>query len=147
VASFIVGLVETGGHIDDHANQPDPHRRFLNDDVTPAEATHTLLSRAVAAIAKAQEQNIRSARLLSQAQDRLNWAERLLGEASIIDSLRDAVGALARSERMKGEPPERVILLLKRLTVQAGGEQLEAPDGRMLVEDVVRWGIDAYYAA
>jgi len=101
----------------------------------------------VAAIAKAQEQNIRSARLLSQAQDRLNWAERLLGEAAIIDSLRDAVGALARSERMKGEPPERVILLLKQLTVQAGGEQLEPPDGRMLVEDVVRWGIDAYYAA
>lgn len=115
--------------------------------MTPAEATRALLSRAVAAIAMAQEQSIRSARLLSRAHERLNWAERMLGEARIIDGLRDAIAALARSERTKGEPPEKVILLLKRLTVQAGGEQLEPPDARMLVEDVVRWGIDAYYAA
>lgn len=90
---------------------------------------------------------MRSRRLLAEAQERITWADYLVGESErIIAGLRDAVTAFAQAERGKGEPPEKVVAFLKKLTVDAG-ESLEASEARSLVDDVVRWGIEAYYAA
>ena len=107
-----------------------------------------LLTRVVDAIAEAKTQRQRSEELLSQSQERITWSDTLLGQSiSVRDRLRDTVAALATLERTKGVPPEKMLMLLKGIVLDAEGEKLDAADARSLMDDVVRWGIEAYYAA
>jgi hypothetical protein len=107
-----------------------------------------LLHRAVEAIAGAKNHNVRSRELLSESRERVVWSDSLIGESMVLrDRLHDTVSALAGLERAKGVPPEKVLMLLKGLIVDADAEKLDAVDARSLTDDVVRWGIEAYYAA
>ena len=99
-----------------------------------------LLHRAVQAIGEAKEHKRRSERVV--------WSDSLFGDEQILrDRLRDTVSAIAGLERAKGMPPEKVLMLLKGLIVDAEAEKLDAGEARSLTDDVVRWGIEAYYAA
>lgn len=72
----------------------------------------------------------------------------LLGEShQLVDDLRAAIEALANLQRQQGQPPEKMVAMLKGMVAEADGERLEAYLARSLIADVVRWGIDAYYAA
>jgi hypothetical protein len=105
-----------------------------------------LLHRAVEAVAKANVNHHHTRELLSQSMERVIWSDHLIGEsARIRDLLRDTVSALAILERAKGMSPERVLVLLKGLVVDAEAEKLEPVMARSLTDDVVRWGIEAYY--
>jgi hypothetical protein len=51
---------------------------------------------------------------------------------------------VAQGERFSGKPPEHMLVLLKQLVDESGMDR----DLRREIEtDVLRWGIDAYYAA
>jgi hypothetical protein len=111
-------------------------------------STRVLLHRAVQAIADARDHSVRSHDLVANTRDRLVWSDSLIGESMVIrDRLHDTVSALAGLERAKGVPPEKVLMLLKGLIIDADAEKLDAVDARSLTDDVVRWGIEAYYAA
>jgi len=99
-----------------------------------------LLHRAVQAIGEAKEHK--------PARERVVWTDSLIGDEQMLaDKLRDTVSAIAGLERAKGVPPEKVLMLLKGLVIDADAEKLDAPEARSLTNDIVKWGIEAYYAA
>lgn len=99
-----------------------------------------LLHRAVQAIGEAKEHKVR--------RERVVWTDSLIGDEQLLrDKLRDTVAAIAGLERAKGMPPEKVLMLLKGLVLDADAEKLDVGAARSLTDDVVRWGIEAYYAA
>jgi hypothetical protein len=99
-----------------------------------------LLHRAVQAIGEAKEHKVR--------RERVVWTDALIGDEQLLrDKLRDTVAAIAGLERAKGMPPEKVLMLLKGLVLDADAEKLDVGAARSLTDDVVRWGIEAYYAA
>ena len=59
--------------------------------------------------------------------------------------LRDAVAAVARAARHDHVPPERVLVLLKRLTRAPALGHLSEWWRGILTDRFVRWGIEAYY--
>lgn len=108
---------------------------------------HTLIQHAVSAITAAKQQGVRAQDLLGPSRERMVWSDSLIGDSMVIrDRLREAVTAIAGLERAKGAPPEKVLKLLKELVV-ADADQLDVGDARSLTDDIVRWGIEAYYAA
>ena len=99
-----------------------------------------LIHRAVQAIGEAKEHK--------PVRERVVWSDTLIGDEMLLrDKLRDTVAAIAGLERARGVPPEKVLMLLKGLVIDADAERLDAGDVRSLTNDVVRWGIEAYYAA
>ena len=99
-----------------------------------------LLHRAVQVIGESKEHK--------PGRERVVWSDALIGdEQRLRDKLRDTVAAIAGMERAKGVPPEKVLMLLKGLVIDAETEKLDVVEARSLTNDVVRWGIEAYYAA
>jgi hypothetical protein len=99
-----------------------------------------LLHRAVRAIGEGKDYKRRTERVV--------WTDSLIGDEQYLrDKLRDTVTAIAGLERAKGVPPEKVLMLLKGLVLDADAEKLDVCEVRSLTDDIVRWGIEAYYAA
>jgi hypothetical protein len=59
--------------------------------------------------------------------------------------LRAAVTAYVRHLRREGEPPQRMLVLVKDAVGDSLPTQLDQTDRRALLADVVRWSIAAYY--
>jgi hypothetical protein len=107
-----------------------------------------LVRQAVHALAEATTQKARSAELVSFSRERLVWSDVIIGESLLLrDRLRDAVSGIAGLERAKGVPPEQVLQLLKSLVIDAHAGGLQVGEAQSLTDDIVRWGIEAYYAA
>jgi hypothetical protein len=112
-----------------------------------AHEAHALIHRAVQAITEAKHHGVRPYDPMGPSRERVVWSDSLIGDSLVIrDHLREAVAAIAGLERAKGAPPEKVLKLLKEL-VEADVDQLDLGDARSLTDDIVRWGIEAYYAA
>jgi hypothetical protein len=63
-------------------------------------------------------------------------------------AFREAVGALVEHLKSSGAPPERVVIVVKRLVaaaVRTVWPRLELRDRRRIVDDGVRWCVVAYY--
>jgi hypothetical protein len=69
----------------------------------------------------------------------------LYENGSLREPVRDAVMAFARAERAAGKPPEHVVIVLKKAATDAYYRATGPIDARRLREDIVRWGIDAYF--
>ena len=123
--------------------------RFLSEFRSPlARDARTLLNRVVDTVAKAKSQHARSLESLDQSRERVLWSDQLVGRSvAVRDRLRDTVAALAASERAKGVPPERMLIELKNMVLEVEDDRLDVALARSLMDDVVRWGIEAYYAA
>jgi hypothetical protein len=94
----------------------------------------------------------RRPRLSSGALRRLDIAIRLAapgGDESGIAELRAAVSEQVVHLRDQGEPPERVLVEIKRELQEAqtrtGAARGDEPALRALTDQVVRWCIEAYY--
>jgi cytochrome c-type biogenesis protein CcmH/NrfG len=84
---------------------------------------------------------------VSQPTDAVEGALIALYEnGSLREPARTAVIAFARAERAAGASPERVVILLKKAAGDAYYRASGSLDTRRLREDIVRWGIDAYFA-
>ena len=106
-----------------------------------------LLSRTVEVIAEAKTHTRRSRELVHKSIEHVVWSDYLMGESQIMaDQLHTVVDRIVTAERDNGARPEQVLMLLKGMVADAKAEKLGA-DARSLVEDVVRWGIESYYAA
>lgn len=66
------------------------------------------------------------------------------GEAEV-SHLRARVDALAVEARNVGVPPERLLIVLKRVTDHAALAHLGVWQRLMLTEQVVQWAITSYY--
>lgn len=110
----------------------------------PAQA-RLLAERALRAIAdaqmlRAQFESARSRLIAAQAR-----AEQIrTDQTALWNELRARIESLAREERAAGRAPERMLVLLKELIDTAG---FDRPLRSEIEPDVMRWGIDAFYAA
>lgn len=111
-------------------------------------AADVLLRRAVSAIEVFTAHNLRADQLVGEALEAIVQTRNLVDESrSLRSQLRDAISELARYERRRDTPPEKVVTLLKRLVLDAEAERLRNGDAQSLIDEVVRWGIEAYYGA
>jgi hypothetical protein len=102
------------------------------------------LKRARAAIEASKARRSQSQALIARA----DTTERLWYESNALCAqLHVSVTAYVRSLRDDGTPPERMVVLVKTAVQEVAAAELDAIDGRSLMEDVVRWSIDAYYDA
>lgn len=107
-----------------------------------------LIASAIQVIREARERKGSSTGTLRASLDHVAWSDHLVGESRlVVDRLRQVITTVAVSERVNGAPPERVIALLKRLVGEADTKRIDSQLARSLTEDIVRWGIEGYYAA
>jgi len=100
------------------------------------------------AIAQSRAHSVRARETLSTSHARVRQAEHIIVETlRLLEQLRDAVAALARVERSNAVPPEKVIVLLEQLVIEADAEWPHPAGPSSLLSEVVRWGVEAYYAA
>lgn len=103
-------------------------------------AQRTLRAIADAQDLRAQYHTVRARLMVTQ-----QFGEQLRGGTlDIWDELRQHVESLAREQRASGRAPERMLVLLKELIDDAGIDQALRHE---IEPDVIRWGIDAFYAA
>jgi hypothetical protein len=111
-------------------------------------AVRAVLERTIRAVAEAEALGLRYEAARQEAQALSSWSTQLKGDSAMLRvQLRELTGALARSERAHGAPPERVLILLKGIVQEAGSGDLPDAVAYSLQADVVRWGIEGYYAA
>jgi hypothetical protein len=110
------------------------------------EGQRSLGDRALASRDAARAAAERYVRICRQCQLTIEASQELRAAAETLrEQLRDSVRTYARELRRDEVLPERVIVLMK----SAIGESDEVRDQnhRAVLEDVVRWAVDAYYAA
>ena len=119
------------------------------EDGTDARAE--ALERVRAAIAAACARQAQSRSLLVQAAELVGAARRARQESETLRSeqrarLRTTVATCVGALRAEGMPAERVVVMVKGVVREATPPELDAHDARDLMDEVVRWSIEAYYA-
>jgi hypothetical protein len=134
--------MEPAGEIEGTASSP------LESGIGSRTHIRQTLDRSRLAIKAARERTRSSSSLLARS-EALVGASAILVQASLAirAELRASVTAYARHLRTDGVPPERMLVLVKSAVREATPAELDAVEARDLMEDVVRWSIDAYYHA
>lgn len=108
-----------------------------------------------AELARASQQQSRAADLVARLSEQLARADRVQLAAPAFGDrfveryleLQASIQAFGRLERSSGSPPEHTVIALKSLFEDARAAGLSAEAAVVVERDMVRWGIDAYYAA
>jgi hypothetical protein len=91
---------------------------------------------------------VRSQTLLARSEALVGVsAELVRASLALRAELRASITAYVRHLRADGVPAERMVVLVKTTVRDAVPPELDAFEARELMEDVVRWSIDAYYQA
>ena len=78
----------------------------------------------------------------------LAWQQRAMRDWDALQAaLRSSVTAYVRRLHDQQVPPERMLVLVKEAVRDATTTDTDVLEGRALMESVVRWSIEAYYAA
>ena len=105
-----------------------------------------LLDRVAAARAQARLAAEEYVQLRRRAEASRNEARELCAQATMLsESLRDSVAAYVLALRRSDVPPERAIVLVKSAVVES--DSFPDKHHRQVIEEAVRWAVDAYYAA
>ena len=109
---------------------------------------HETLTRARGAIEAAGERVASSRSTAARSSTPVDGATSV-GHASnaLPVELRASVTAYVRHLRDDGVPPQRMLVLVKAAVRESAPPELDALEARALLEDVVRWSVDAYYDA
>ena len=106
------------------------------------------LDRVREVLSQSRERRARSSTALGRASALLAGSEAALQESLAVRAqLRAAVTAYVHRLHADGEPPERVLVLVKRAVRDAVPAEFSLADEEQLVSDAVRWSIEAYFAA
>jgi hypothetical protein len=106
------------------------------------------LARARTRVADSRGLTAQSSTLLARAEALVDAsATTVQASQALRAELRAAVTAYVRYLRVDGVPPERMLVLVKSAIREAAPPELDAHEARDLVEDVVRWSVEAYYHA
>ncbi len=107
-----------------------------------------LLARVRAAIAASCASQAESRSLLARAAELVGGSQRQRTESAALRAeLQASVAAYVRTLRSGGLAAERVVVLVKNVVRESTSEMLDVGEARDLMEEVVRWSIEVYYAA
>ncbi len=136
-----------------HGDAPEPRHAAPTPGVARREGearVRQLLARAQAAVDEARREQAAGSRLYAQALGlAASSASTREASAALRAQLHDAVDSYVRLLRREDVPPERMLVLVKAI-VHESAPTLRARDGapaHAIADDVVRWSIEAYYAA
>jgi hypothetical protein len=106
------------------------------------------LERARAAIRTSGELTADSRSVVARSEELVGVsAQRVQASLALRALLRASVTAYARRLHADGVPPQRMLVLVKTAVREATPAQLDPYEARDLMEDVVRWSVEAYYDA
>ncbi len=106
------------------------------------------LARARAAAETARERAAPSREVLARADAVAGASERALDASLALRAqLRASVTAYVRHLKADGAAPERMLVLVKAAVSESTPPELDPAETRALMEDVVRWSVEAYYHA
>lgn len=112
-----------------------------------SEQQRHLLDRLTAAVLQAKAATERYVQIGRECARTVDEARELRAAAhEVRDELRSVVTAYVAVLRTNGDPPERVVRLVKD-AVDESSLMLPLDEHQALREEVVRWAVDAYYAA
>jgi hypothetical protein len=115
-------------------------------DFRRSDDSSLLRDRAAAARARARVAAEQYVQLRRRAEAALDEARDLCAQtAELQASLRDSVAAYVSMLRRTDVPPERAIVMVKSAVVES--DSYPDKHHRFVVEEAVRWAVDAYYAA
>ena len=115
---------------------------------TNAVELHASLARFAAAIATVNERPERGPPLRAQAESLLRAVARRRREnVSARTEAQAGVAAFVARLRADGTPPERMLVVVKAAVRDVTPGVLSQGQLHAMTEDVVRWSIEAYYAA
>jgi hypothetical protein len=107
-----------------------------------------LMAGVAVAISSARDRTRRGAAGLTESRTRLDASAESIRDWDVLRAeLRAVVTALALEQRAANVTPEGMLVLVKATAEQAGVGDLEWPDERLVVADMVTWSIEAYFAA
>ena len=106
------------------------------------------LERARQTIRESHDRAPHSRSVLARPQALVGASERLRQQALALRAqLQASVTAYARDLRADGVPCEGMLVLVKSTVREATGPELHPAEASELMEDLVRWSIEAYYEA
>ncbi len=106
------------------------------------------VERARAATLAARERRAHSHTVVARSEALAAATERVLHESAALRAqLRASVTAYVHHLKADGLPPERMLILVKSVVLDASPAALDVDDARRLMDDVVRWSVEAYYDA
>jgi len=118
-----------------------------HDAVPDREERRALTQRLAAASVAAREATERYVEIRRDCDVTLGESRELLAASrDLREQLRHVVTSYVSMLRLDGTPPERVIVQVKT-AMESCALQLDARRRRQVMEEVVRWAVDAYYAA
>ena len=118
------------------------------DGLGSRESVRETLDRVRNVLSESRERRIRSGGALGRASELLAGSEVALQDSQAVrEQLRAAVMAYVHRLHADGEPPERVLVLVKSAVRDAVPAEFSVADEDRLVADAVRWSIEAYFAA
>jgi hypothetical protein len=133
-----------------------PGREVANNQRTALTAeVRTLIRRIGVAVTASQYEHARAVEALERVSAQLACADQIdndirpFGDGFLetYEQLRETTQALSRANRQASTAPEQTVKMLKSL-FEDSRTTLLSPDATLVVErDVVRWGIEGYFAA
>lgn len=106
------------------------------------------LERAREAIRMSRARAARSRDLIATASELAESAhDALISSTALRAQLRASVTAYVRHLKHDGLPPERMLVQVKSAVRDATPPELDHDAAKRLMEDVVRWSVEAYYHA
>jgi hypothetical protein len=106
------------------------------------------LARVHVALAETRARGEQSRLLITRSATLLESSEQLLQQSQALRAqLRASITAYVRRLHDDGVPPQRMLILVKDAIREAVPQELPLDDSRALIDEVVRWSIDAFYAA
>jgi hypothetical protein len=125
------------------ANEPDETPAHLHG---PREHIRETLQRVRAAIVASRGLTAQSREALARSEVLADTSARALHLSRALQGqLRASVAAYVRQLKSEGLPSERMLIEVKAAVREATPPELDVVEARELMEDVVRWSVEAYY--
>ena len=134
----------------DQQSEPTPSASVEANPTGPGSRAHIAetFERARAAILASQALTGRSHSLLARSEALAGASARSVEESVALRAeIRASVVAYTRRLKLEGLPSERMLVLVKTAVREAVPPELDAVELRELLEDAVRWSVEAYYDA
>lgn len=145
--SLMTDAVAGAGQTGPEDRRPEVRRAAPDEFLSPlTREARALIARVAETLGEPSVRERREVAQPGERQRRLVTSEEGVHDALLLRTLlHDTVCALAHEHRQLGVPPERMLVLLKEMVSDVHSDV--DPETRALINDIVSWSVEAYFAA